>query len=90
VSKKVLIQKRIFLLPDRYINLNISKIDNIKISNNVIGKGLITSTALMSLTFEYKDAEKLMCDASLAYKWTTLKFEDDYQLEHIIVKCNRV
>lgn len=86
-TNKVLLEKR-KLLPDKYEELDISKISNIKEISTATERGIMNSTALMKITFEYDYDGYIPCDASVTYKWTTLK--SNYQLQNIIATCDRL
>lgn len=86
-TNKVLLERR-KLLPDKYEELDISRISNIKEITTDTERGIINSTALMKITFEYDYEGHIPCDASVTYKWTTLK--SNYQLQNIIATCDRL
>lgn len=86
-SNKVLLEKR-KLLPDKYEDLDISKIINVKTISTAKDRGILSSSALMKITFEYEYHGRIPCDASITYKWTTL--ESNYQLQNIIATCDRL
>lgn len=84
VTNKVLLERR-KLLPDKYQELEISKISNLKNISMAKDHGLMSSNALIKVSFDYDYNGGTPCDASITYTWTTLK--SNYQLQNVIATC---